>query len=448
MAVRRDLTRLTAVELRAGAERGEFRAADVAEAFLSAIAARDHELKAWAFVDPDLVRAEAKRLDDHRGTGRPLGPLHGVPVGLKDIIDTAAMPTGNGTPIDDGRRPRRDAALVSRLKAAGALILGKTATTELAYYHPAATRNPHHPERTPGGSSSGSAAAVAARMTPLAVGTQTNGSVIRPASFCGVLGYKPTHGHIGRTGILRQSPPLDTVGVFANSLADVGLLSDVLIGHDAEDRDTRPIAPYGLTAAATGRPPVEPLLAFVRTPVWEKASADVRDGFAELKETLGERCDEVELPQVFENAYGAHRHLMLGGFAHNLGHYHRKAADKLSQHMRSAIEEGENVSAREWLTALDWREVLYAGLEEVFLRYNAIITPAAPGEAPGLETTGDPAFSTLWTFCGVPAVTLPLLAGANGLPIGVQLVGPHHDDHRLLRVANWLEGVVNQAMRG
>ena len=448
MAVRRDLTRLTAVELRAGVERGEFKAADVAEAFLVAIAARDHEVKAWAFVDPDLVRAEAKGLDDYRGSGRPLGPLHGVPVGLKDIIDTVAMPTANGTPIDEGRRPRRDASLVSRLKAAGALILGKTATTELAYYHPAATRNPHHPERTPGGSSSGSAAAVAARMTPLAVGTQTNGSVVRPASFCGVFGYKPTHGLIGRTGILRQSPPLDTVGVFANTLADVGLLSDVLIGHDAEDRDTRPAAPYSLTTAAAGRPPVEPLIAFVKTPAWAKASPDVSDGFAELKGMLGERCDDVELPAVFENAHGAHRHLMLGGFAHNLGHYHRKAADKLSPQMRSAIEEGEKVSAREWLTALDWREVLYAGLEEIFFRYNAIITPAAPGEAPGRETTGDPAFSTLWTFCGVPAVTLPLLTGASGLPIGVQLVGPRKDDHRLLRVANWLEGVVNQAMHG
>lgn len=443
-----DLTKLSAVELRARVERGEFKAADVAEVFLSAMAARDHELKAWAFVDPDLVRAEARRLDEYRGTGRQLGPLHGIPVGLKDIIDTAAMPTANGTPIDDGRRPRRDATLVTRLKAAGALILGKTATTELAYYHPAATRNPHHPERTPGGSSSGSATAVAAGMTPLAVGTQTNGSVIRPASFCGVFGYKPTHGLIGRSGILRQSAPLDTVGVFAITLADVGLLSDVLIGHDAEDRDTRPAASYRMTTAATERPPVEPLLAFVKTPAWAKASADVSDGFAELKDALGERCDEVELPAVFENAYGAHRHLMLAGFAHNLGHYHRKAADKLSPQMRSAIEEGEKVSAREWLTALDWREVLNAGLDEIFFRYNAIVTPAAPGEAPGRETTGDPAFSTLWTFCGVPAVTLPLLTGANGLPIGIQLIGPRHDDHRLLRVANWLEGVVNQAMRG
>ncbi len=443
------ITDLTAVELRARLERGEFSAVEAAEAFLGSIERQEPELKAWAFIDRELVLKRARQLDEHRHTGRALGVLHGVPVGLKDVIDTADMPTENGTPLDAGRRPRQNARVVTRLMEAGALILGKTATTELAYYSPAPTRNPRRPAHTPGGSSAGSAAAVAARMTPLAVGTQTNGSVIRPASFCGVFGYKPSFGLISRTGILRQSPPLDTVGFFANTLEDLALIGDAAQGFDPRDRDMSLSSPLRLSELVKTKPPVKPSLAFVRSPAWDTASEGVVTGFAELADALGDACEEVALPDSFANGYSSLKTLMVAGFAHNLGPYYRRGADVLSQHMRSAMEEGQAVTATQWLEALEWREALHAGLQELFHRYNAIITPAAPGEAPeGHGSTGDPSFCTLWTFLGVPAITLPLLSGSRGLPIGVQVVAPRLDDARLFRTAAWLEGLVNAQASG
>ena len=247
---------LGAVALRDRLAAGALKAADLAEAAIARIEATEPEIRAWAWFDPEFVRAQAKALDAHRATGRPIGPLHGLPVGLKDIIDTARIPTENGTALDAGRVPREDAFVVARLKAAGALILGKTATTELAFFAPAPTRNPANPAHTPGGSSAGSAAAVAAGQTPLAVGTQTAGSVIRPAAFCGVVGFKPSFGAVPRTGILAQSPSLDTVGVFARSVPDAALLAETLYGHDPRDRATAPAPPPRLLDIATARPPL------------------------------------------------------------------------------------------------------------------------------------------------------------------------------------------------
>jgi Asp-tRNA(Asn)/Glu-tRNA(Gln) amidotransferase A subunit family amidase len=439
MARTSTLFELSATDLAADIAAGEYTSEQAIEACLARIAEIDPEVDAWAFLDPNFARQQARTTDRHRGTGRPLGPLHGVPVGLKDIVDTRAMPTENGTVLDAGRRPDRDAAIVSRLKAAGAVILGKTVTTELAYFAPSKTRNPHHPERTPGGSSSGSAAAVAAGMVPLAVGTQTNGSVIRPAAFCGLVGYKPTFGLIPRTGILAQSWHLDTVGVFARSVADAALLAECLIGHDDGDRATAPVAAQGLPGAVDAAPPLPPLFAFVESPVWDLAEADTKAGFAELVDALGDQCDRIDLPEPFGRGHDLHRTLMTAGFSYNLGGYYNRGKDRLSPHMRAAIEDGRKVLAHDYLAAADWIEVLNAGLERIFERYDAIVTPAAPGEAPhGLDTTGNPAFCTLWTLCGTPAVTLPLLQGTNGLPIGVQLVGRRGYDARLLRTANWL----------
>jgi Asp-tRNA(Asn)/Glu-tRNA(Gln) amidotransferase A subunit family amidase len=276
-------------------------------------------------------------------------------------------------------------------------------------------------------------------MVPLAIGTQTHGSGIRPAAFCGTVGDKPTFGLIPRTGILAQSWPLDTVGVFARSGADAALLAECVIGHDAGDRATTPLAAQGLPATAASDPPLPPLFAFVRQPVWDQAEADTKEGFAELVDALGEQCDRVDLPAPFGHGHDVHRTLMSAGFSRNLGGYYNHGKDRLSSHMRQAIEEGREVLAHDYLAAVDWIEVLNAGLEEIFRRYDAIITPAAPGEAPrGLETTGNPAFCTLWTLCGTPAVSLPLLQGANGMPIGVQLVGRRGYDARLLRTASWL----------
>jgi len=440
------LAQLGAGELAAGIARGEYTSSDVVEALLERIAEVEPKVQAWAHLDPERARQEAQDADRHRQSGRPIGPLHGVPVALKDIIDTRGRPTENGTVIDAGRRPRQDAALVPLLRRSGAIVLGKTVTTEFAYYAPSKTRNPHHEEHTPGGSSSGSAAAVAAGMVPVAVGTQTNGSVIRPASFCGVVGYKPTFGLIPRSGVLAQSFELDTVGVFGRSLGDAALLAEALIGYDPADRATAPIAALRLPEAAQARPPLPPNLAFVRQPGWDLAEEDTRQGFAELAQTLGERCDQVDLPEPFARGHAVHRVLMATGFARNLGRYYERGKDRLSEHMQSAIEEGRTILAHDYLAAVDWIEMLNAGLEAIFERYDAILTPAAPGEAPhGLGSTGNPAFCTLWTLCGTPAISLPLLQGSRGLPIGVQLVGRRGDDARLIRTAAWLTDLASKA---
>jgi Asp-tRNA(Asn)/Glu-tRNA(Gln) amidotransferase A subunit family amidase len=348
------------------------------------------------------------------------------------------MPTANGTPIDAGRRPRADAFVAARLRAAGALLMGKTVTTELAYFTPGKARNPHDTSRTPGGSSSGSAAAVAAGMAPLALGTQTAGSVIRPAAFCGVVGLKPSFGMIPRTGILPVSADLDTVGAFVATVEGAALLVEALQGHDPQDPDTTPQAAHRLLDACRSHPPLDPVFAFVPQPAWDQAEASTRGAFAELVAALGDRCDEVELPEAFANGNAAQQVLMLTGFARNLRHYAERGGDQLSQRMRDAIGEGRAISAVDYLAARDWRDVLNAGLERIFERYDAIITPAAAGEAPVGDATGDPAFCRIWTLCGTPAVSLPLLTGPAGMPVGVQLVGRRGGDGRLLRTARSL----------
>jgi Asp-tRNA(Asn)/Glu-tRNA(Gln) amidotransferase A subunit family amidase len=438
---------LSACDALARMARGELRASELIGAQLRRIATKEPEIGAFAFFDEASVRNAAKGVDEYRASGRPIGSLHGLGVGLKDIIDTADMPTENGTIIDAGRRPGKDATIVRRLRQAGAVVMGKTVTAELASMTPGKTRNPHDPTRTPGGSSSGSAAAVAAGMIPLAIGTQTFGSVIRPASFCGIVGFKPSHGLIPRTGIRVHSRELDTVGVFARNVADAALLADALAGHDPEDADTRLLPPPRLLETALTDPPVTPEIAFVKTPVWDQAEPETREGFRELAEALGAVCTEVALPEIFDEWAGALRSLMQAGTARNLAGYYRKGKDQLSPALRSVIEDGLKVSAVDYLTALDWREALANGLEQLFDRYDAIITPAAPGEAlRGLDSTGNPAFCGLWTLCGVPAVTLPLLTGPNGLPVGVQLVGRRGEDARLLRTARWLTGRIEKQL--
>lgn len=431
---------LSATELRDRVASGALTAEAVAKAFLAQTEAREPEVGAWSFLDGDDVLAQARRLDAARRTGRPIGPLHGIPVAVKDIIDVARMPTGNGTPLDAGRTAREDAALVARLRAAGAVIMGKTVTAELAYLHPGATRNPHRGSHTPGGSSQGSAAAVAARMVPLAVGTQTGGSVIRPASFCGVVGFKPTFGRIPRTGVTRQSPSLDTVGVFANSVEDAAMLAEVLYGHDAGDPATRPGPEPRLLETARARVPAMPVLALLRMPGYEeRAHPDMRAALDELAQTLGERCFEVDLPPIFGEAAAIRERINLAEMSRFYDHYHRRGANALSPTLREAMERGQAISARDYLAALDWSDLLWAGLEEILARCDAMLCPAATGPAPeGLGSTGDAIFNGVWTLARVPAVTLPLFASESGLPMGLQLVGGRDDDARLLRTARWL----------
>jgi Asp-tRNA(Asn)/Glu-tRNA(Gln) amidotransferase A subunit family amidase len=410
------------------------------EACLARVREIDGQVQAWTFLDPDHALAQARAADAWRSEGRATGPLHGVPVGIKDIFDTADMPTENGSVLYSGRTPSRDATAVSMLRAAGAVIMGKTVTTEFAYFSPGKTRNPHNPEHTPGGSSSGSAAAVAAGMVPLALGSQTNGSTIRPAAYCGVIGFKPTHGMISRQGILTLSRTLDHVGLFARTIEDIALLAEQLIGQDEEDPDTRPRARIQFVAVAAEEPPLPPMLAFVKTPYWEHADEDTKEGFAELAEQLGEQVEEIELLPSAIEAWELHRTIMGAEMAANLERQWEKGRDRLSEQLRAQLERGRNVRAIDYQRALSRIAPIHESFVELFeQRYDAILTPAATGAAPkGLSSTGDPVFCTVWTLCGMPAISLPLLQNASGLPLGVQLVGPRDGDARLLRTAHWL----------
>ncbi len=434
-----DLTAFTAAEAAARIRNGEITSEELVRACLDVVAAREEEVGAWTYLDPDYVLAQAREADEVRRQGREVGQLHGVPVGIKDIIETADMPTENGCPIFAGRQTGRDAAVVAQLREAGAVIMGKTVTTEMAVYHPGKTRNPHRPTHTPGGSSSGSAAAVAAHMIPLSLGTQTNGSVVRPASFCGVYGLKPSYGLFSRRNVLVQSPPLDTIGVFARSIEDLAITADLLSAYDEADSGMWRRSRGNHHKVAMADEPVPPVLGFIKGPMWDQATTTTQEAFAELAGELGAHCEEVQLPAPFDDIVRMHANIMLPDIARHFGPLEERAPDKLSERLRGMIEEGRRVSAIAYNTARDQQQMLYRVLEKCFDRYSALLTPSAPAPAPeGLQATGDPVFCTMWTFFGTPAISLPLLE-ADGMPLGVQLVGPRRDDARLLRTARWLE---------
>jgi Asp-tRNA(Asn)/Glu-tRNA(Gln) amidotransferase A subunit family amidase len=433
------LSALSLVEAAEHIRDGRIRSAELVADCLARVDAVEAEVQAWAFLDRDHAMRQAEAADLHRMQGRLLGPLHGVPVGIKDIIDTGDMPTEFGSPVWAGRTPREDAFTVARLRADGAVIMGKTVTTEYAYFHPGKTRNPHDPTRTPGGSSSGSAAAVASFMVPGAVGTQTNGSVIRPAAFCGVVGFKPTHGLIPRAGALLMSRSLDQIGVFARSVEDAALLAESLVGFDGEDPDTRPVARPPFAAVAASEPPLPPRFAFVKSPVWDLAEPVTRDAFDALVQSLGDAVSEVELSDSFGRAIDFHRVVMEVEMAHNLHRDYEKFGDRLSETLRRLIERGRGHKGVDYTAAAAGAAQLNRALDEIFDEYDAILTTAAPGPAPrGLESTGNPIFCTIWTYLGTPAIALPLLQSEEGLPIGVQVVARRGDDARLLRTARWL----------
>ncbi len=418
---------------------GEITSEELVRACLDRIDHVDGEIEAWTHLDPDYAMDQARIRDAHRQAGGALGPLHGIPVGIKDIFDTKSMPTENGTVLDSGRQPMEDCKAVSLLREAGAVIMGKTVTTELAVNGPGKTRNPHNPEHTPGGSSSGSAAAVASFMVPLAIGTQTNGSVIRPASFCGVVGFKPTHGLIPRPGVLALSGSLDTIGTFTRSIADAALLTETLVAYDPGDPYTRARAHPSLRETLATEPPITPVVAFARTAVWDQADTETQQAFGELAELLGGDCHDLPLSEPFDHAVKMHRDIMCADLAKNLARYYERGKDKLTDTLCEQIEFGQKVSAVDYNIAVEGRDLLNSGLNLCFDHYDIIITPASPGEAPaGLSSTGNAVFNTLASFCGTPSITLPLMEGPNGLPLGVQVIGPRGDDARLLRNANWL----------
>ena len=436
---------LTASEAAAKMRDGLVTSEELVRDCLERIRTAEPVVQAWQFLDEEHALAQARAADERRRSGQPVGALNGIPVGIKDIIDTADMPTENGTVLHRDRTPATDAAVVAKLRAAGAVIMGKTVTTECAYFSPGKTRNPHNPEHTPGGSSSGSAAAVAAFMVPLALGSQTAGSTIRPGSFCGVYAFKPSHGLIPRTGVLSLSRTLDHVGLFARTADDIALLAEEFAGYDEGDPDTQPRGRIPFSRLAAEEPPIAPKIAFVKTPHWERTDADLKEGFGELIEALGEHVEELELLPSALQAWDWQRLIMEAEMAANLEPLWAAGPEKLSERLRALIERGRETKAVDYQRALKQLPAVRDSFDELFMeRYDAILTPSALGTAPkGLAATGDPVFCVAWTLFGLPAINVPLLQGANGMPIGVQLIGRKNFDARLLRTARWLSAQVS-----
>ncbi|MGZ2257323.1 amidase [Roseobacter sp. A03A-229] len=431
---------LSASEASAHIAAGRLSSQQLVRSCLDRIAETEDGLRAWAHLDPEAAMAQAAACDTHRQAGLATGPLHGLPVGLKDIIDTGDMPTQRGTPIFAGRQPDEDARVVEMLREAGAVIMGKTVTTELAFMHPSETRNPANPNNSPGGSSSGSAAAVAAGHVPLAVGTQTNGSVIRPASFCGTFGFKPTRGTIPRTGVLQTSKSLDQLGTFARTLEDAAILADVLSGYDQRDNESFSHARPNMAAGARGTPPMEPDLVWFDLPFYDRLSDAAREGLERVMELLGPRITRMEPADQLSELVAVQARIHEYEIVRHQQAVFDDHWDQISETLKPIISRARQISDAEYDDALAVKSSAEAFFAEFFTEFDAILAPSAAGEAPRFgDGTGDPIFCTLWTLAGLPAVTMPLLVGETGLPIGVQLIGPAHKDDRLLRTAAWVQ---------
>ena len=419
--------------------RGALSSEDLTRALLERIARHENTVKAFQWIDPARGLDLARQADRQVRSGETLGLLHGIPVGIKDIIETRGIPTTMGSPIFDGYVPAGSATLVRAVEAAGAIVLGKTVTTEFAYFTPGKTRNPWNPAHTPGGSSSGSAAAVAMGFLPGAVGTQTNGSMIRPAAFCGVVGYKPTAGSVSLVGVHLFSPSLDQPGGFTRSVPDAALLAAAL----AEKADDAPAAGQGVIPSEVAPLPRPPRLAAVRSPVWRQADPKAQEHFLESVTRLraaGAEVQERDLPPSFEGAHAVHRTIMYGEGARVFAELQHRDRERLSPRLNALIDEGLGIPDSALARALEQKGQL-AGELDAFLRsFDGVITPPTRGEAPkDLTQTGDPTFCTIWSLCGVPAVTIPAGKGPAGLPLGLQIVGPRSSDERVLAVALWCD---------
>jgi len=399
----------------------------------------DKAIHAFAHRDDRVVDLQADNLQRDRAAGHLPGPLYGVPVGVKDIIDTMDFPTEYGSPIHAGRYSVGDATVVSRLRAAGAVIFGKTVTTEFATTHPGPTCNPHNLAHTPGGSSSGSAAAVAAGMVPVALGTQTNGSVIRPASFCGVYALKPSRGLLPRTGVLDQSPSLDEIGVFARNLEDIAKVTEIMSGDDGHDRASARQSPRRLYDVAVSQPPLPPKFCFVKTPWWDDVEPEAREAYEAFVAHMGENVEVVQLPDIVKQVAPwlvTVNEIELGVCLQKEWLHHREL---LSEPLRARVEKSMTMPGTNYLIAKDRMFHVMNAFDEYFANYDAILCPAALGTAPhSLASTGNPIMQTVWSFAGLPSVNLPLLTLSNGLPLGVQAVGSYQNDARLLRSSRWL----------
>ena len=418
---------------------GKISSREVCEIFIERINKFEKDIKAWAHFDKKLLLSKADEADEHRKSGKPMGSLHGVPVAVKDIIGTFDMPTECGTVLRKGAKSQ-NAEIIDLLISAGAIVMGKTTTSELAYLGPPATRNPHDYTRTPGGSSSGSAAVIASYMAPLSIGSQTGGSIIRPASFCGVVGYKPSYGLISRNGVLRTSNKLDHIGVFGKTVEDVALLAKVLIKKDSYDEATIHFSSENMLEECKKGPLYEPKFIFYKTDAWKIIDKKSRDAFEYFIKSFKKNIEIFDTPSYFKDINKYHQIIHETDLANNFAAYYKKSKNKLSNYMQKAISNGNKHSAKEYAEAIDFMKRSYESYKEVFEDYHGVLSPSSPGVAPkGLKSTGTAEFNRFWSFMGTPCISLPLLQGENNLPLGVQLIGDKYDDLRFLGVARWLE---------
>ena len=427
----RPLNELTAAQAARKIAKGEITSEALVAACLDHIANRESHVRAWSYLDPSQALAEARARDRELKKSGPRGPLHGVPIGVKDVLDTGDMPTEMGSPIFAGWRPKADAACVALVRKAGAVILGKTVTCELAGIAPRETMHPLDPTRTPGGSSSGSGAGVADNHVPVAFGTQTGGSVLRPASFCGVVGYKPTYNMINRAGVKFAAETLDTIGLIARTVEDAALVAEVCI-------DRKPVK-----LARLAEPP---RIGLCRNVMWDEfASAETKtavEGAAARAKAAGAKVTKFELGADFAELFSRRGEIndyeRACGLAWEWAHHRAQ----LSPQMTKTVEQGLALPHARYQDALRIAERCRLRLEAMMKNVDVLITPAANGEAPvGLHYAGNPAFQALWTMLHVPTISLPLAAGPNGLPVGVQLVAPRWHDRRLLEAAHWMMGL-------
>ena len=435
-----DIATLNANELVSKLRSGDISSVELCKAYIKRIEKFEKDVQAWAFIDKKILLEKAEEADEYRKSGKPLGSLHGLPVAIKDIIGTYDMPTECGTVFRKKMSSSQDSEIVNLLKTAGAIIMGKTVTCELAYIHPSKTKNPHDYSRTPGGSSSGSAAVVASHMAHLSIGSQTGGSIIRPASYCGVVGYKPSYGLISRNGVLKTSYNLDHIGVFGRTVEDVALLAKVLIKKDPYDKATIHFSSEFMLDECKKGPMFEPKFIFYKTESWKKIDKKSRDAFEFFIKSFKKNIEVFDTPSYFKDIDKYHRIIHETDLANNFQVYYKKSKNKLSKEMQTAISKGMKYSAKEYLDAVDFMERSYESYKEVFEDYHGVLSPCSTGVADkGLKSTGSADFNRVWSYMHTPAISLPLLQGENNLPLGVQLIGDKYDDHRFLGVANWLE---------
>ena len=435
-----DIFSLSLEELSEKIKSGQLTSVEVCETYIERIKKFDKDIKAWAHFDRKVLLEKAAESDEHRKAGKPTGLLHGVPIAVKDIIGTVDMPTECGTVIRKGKSYSQNAEIIDLLHSSGAIVMGKTATSELAYLSPPSTTNPHDKNRTPGGSSSGSAASVASFMAPASIGSQTGGSIIRPASYCGVVGYKPTYGLISRNGVLRTSYNLDQVGMFGRKVEDVAMLAKVLIKKDKYDPATIHYSTENILAETKKGPIFEPKFIFYKTDYWKIIDKKSREAFEYFIKSFKKNIEIFDTPSYFKDIHKYHQIIHETDLANNFSVYYKKYKKKLSKYMLDAISNGNKYTAKEYAEAIDFMKRSYESYEEVFEDYHGVLSPSSPGVAPkGLKSTGTAEFNKVWSYLGTPCISLPLLEGENNLPLGVQLIGNKYDDHRFLGVAKWLE---------